>query len=351
MNNTLDINLTALSAKLMSRDSFRETVFARDNHACVICGAAARDAHHIIERKLWTDGGYYLDNGASLCGEHHIQAETTELSCETIRGAAGITKVILPESYYRDHIYTKWGDVVLPNGLRMKGPLFSDGSVQKILRAGPNYGLYTDYVKYPRSYHLPWSEGRTSDDKTLPNTRHFEGQRVIISEKMDGENTTIYKDYVHARSIDGRDHWSRSWVKNLQAKIGYEIPDGWRICGENLYAKHSIKYDDLRSYFMVFSIWNEKNECISWDETVQYADILGLQTVPVIYDGLWDEKLVQSIYPKMDRNRQEGYVVRVADAFPYLSFYRSLAKFVRQEHVGTSHHWMFTASEKNTIKE
>lgn len=351
MKTTLDTNRSAKNSPcLLTRDEFREGVFTRDSFLCVICRERAQDAHHIIERKLWSDGGYYLDNGASLCADHHIEAETTELSCETIREAAGITRVVLPESYYADHVYTKWGDVILPNGTRMKGPLFYDGSVQKILRAGPHYGLYTDYVKYPRSYHLPWSEGRTKDDKTLRDTTHFDGRRVIITEKMDGENTTIYKDYVHARSIDGRDHWSRSWVKNLQAKIGYEIPDGWRICGENLYAKHSIGYSDLDSYFLVFSIWNEKNECLSWDETVQYANILGLKTVPLIYDGIWNAEYTQNLYANMNRESQEGYVVRTADSFPYIAFDKSLAKFVRKEHVGTSHHWMFTASEKNTIK-
>jgi len=36
--------------------------------------------------------------------------------------------------------------------------------------------------KYPRTFHLPWSEGATSDDKTLDNVDHFEGKRVIITE-------------------------------------------------------------------------------------------------------------------------------------------------------------------------
>lgn len=336
--------------KLLSRDEFREGVFARDKHKCVICGAPAQDAHHIIERGLWEDGGYYLENGASLCGEHHILAETTDLSCCQIREAAGITIVALPEGYYHDHEYTKWGDVILPNGLRMKGPLFTKDTVQKLFKQHNKLGLYTDYVKYPRSWHLPWSEGKTKDDKTLSNCDHFVGKRVIVTEKMDGENTTIYKDYIHARSIDGRDHWSRSRVKNLAGKIGYEIPDGWRLCGENLQAKHSIKYTGLSSVFYLFSIWNEKNECLSWDEMCDYASILELTTVPVLYDGIWDEKLIQSLYSESKRDTMEGYVVRLADSYHYLDFNKSLAKFVRRNHVDASnHHWMFTATEENEL--
>lgn len=48
---------------LLSRDQFRELTFERDKHTCVFCDKPAQDAHHIIERRLWSDGGYYLDNG------------------------------------------------------------------------------------------------------------------------------------------------------------------------------------------------------------------------------------------------------------------------------------------------
>ena len=119
---------------LLSRDIFRESCLKRDNFKCVICESSEDlSVHHIIERRLWSDGGYYMDNGATLCEEHHIEAETTDLDCDTVRASAGITKIVLPDGYYGDHQYTKWGDVILPNGMRMKGPLFNDDSVQKIL--------------------------------------------------------------------------------------------------------------------------------------------------------------------------------------------------------------------------
>lgn len=291
-----------------------------------------------------------MKNGATLCEIHHIEAETTELPCELIRAAAKIDCIVLPEDYYPDHEYTKWGDVVLPNGNRMKGPLFFDDSVQKILKQGPYFDRYINYIKYPRTKHCVWSQGQTKDDKTLENMQHFENKEVVVTEKYDGENTQIYKDYIHARSIDGRDHWSRPWVKNLQAKIGYEIPDGWRLAGENLYAKHSIKYSGLKSYFYLFSIWDDTNFCLSWDETVEYASILGLETVPVIYRGIYDEKAIRALYHDSKREKMEGYVIRLADGFKYLDFSKSLCKYVRSSHVDPSnHHWMFTATEKNEL--
>ena len=93
------------------------------------------------------------------------------------------------------------------------------------------------YYKYPRTFHLPWSPGATSDDKILKDTKHFEDQYVVVSEKRDGECTTIYPDKVHARSIDSKDHPSRHRLKQLQAEIGHLIPQGFRICGANLFAQ------------------------------------------------------------------------------------------------------------------
>ena len=69
----------------------------------------------------------------------------------------------------------------------MCGPLFEDESVQKILAVGPNLLLYTGLVKYPRTWHLPWSEGKTKDDRTLSDCKQFEGREVVVTEKMDGE--------------------------------------------------------------------------------------------------------------------------------------------------------------------
>ena len=122
--------------KLLTRDQFREQVFARSNHRCVFCGEPAVDAHHILERRLWPDGGYYLENGAAVCGPHHLACERTTYSVEDVRNAAGITRIVVPPHLYDDHIYDKWGNPVLGDGRRGKGELFQDESVRKVLKEG-----------------------------------------------------------------------------------------------------------------------------------------------------------------------------------------------------------------------
>lgn len=324
----------------MTRDEFRDGVFGRDHGRCVLCAQDAVDAHHILERRLWPDGGYYLANGASLCSPCHLACERTTVTVERLREACGITKAVIPPHLYDDQIYDKWGNPVLPNGQRLRGDLFFDASVQKALREGGVLHLFTDRIKYPRTHHLPWSEGQQSDDRVIADLDGLSGREVVVTVKMDGENTTCYRDGLHARSIDSGGHPSRNWIKAFHAQFCGDIPEGWRVCGENLYAQHSIAYTALPSYFLGFSVWNDRNECLSWDETQTWFDLLGIESVPVLYRGPYDERRIRALWSERERDQCEGYVVRAASQFPYADFRRLVAKFVRRGHVQTSKHWM-----------
>ncbi len=336
--------------KLLSRDDFREGVFKRDKNRCVICDKPAKDAHHIIERRLFSDGGYYLENGASLCERCHREAEQTIIGCDEIRTACNIINFPIPEHLYADQEYDKWGNVILPHGGRLKGDLFFDESVQKILTEGGVLDVFHKYVKYPRTYHVPWSR-MGKDDRILQSDECFIGEEVVVTLKMDGENTTMYNDYLHARSIDGNSHETRNWVKGLWSRILYLIDENMRLCGENLYAVHTVKYDNLTSYFNLFSIWID-NICLSWEETEEYAGILGLDLVPVIYKGVYDRKAIEEAFEQYKDH--EGYVIRLADEFKYQDFRKSVAKYVRPEFrqlVNQSHgHWISKKIEPNKLK-
>lgn len=198
-----------------------------------------------------------------------------------------------------------------------------------------------DSIKYPRTFHLPWSLGRSDDDKVLHDTSHFNNKQIIMTEKMDGENTTLYSDKLHARSLDSSNHESQAWVKQFHASIKHEIPKGYRICGENLYAKHALSYDNLSSYFLMFSIWNDNNLCLSWKDTLEWASLLNVKTVPIIYEGIYNEEFLKTWYDKStNKNNIEGYVIRLASSFHYSDFNISVAKFVRAGHVQpNAAHW------------
>ena len=209
-------------------------------------------------------------------------------------------------------------------------------------------------VKYPRTLHLPWSDTIGDDgDHVLESLHAFEGQEVVVSEKLDGENTTLYRTHLHARSLDSGHHPSRGWIKNFHARLAPHIPSGVRINGENLFALHSIPYESLPSYFVVFGIWRG-DTLLSWDETTELCTDLEarrgelLATAPVLFRGEWNEKMVRALYPRSSQfgPTSEGYVVRLARA----EWNQSVAKYVRPRHVQTGPHWMQKPVEKNGLR-
>ena len=301
---------------------------ARFNGKCCIpgCDNPAEDAHHIIERRLWPDGGYYVENGAPLCDlngtGHHMQAEKNLILPQELRALNGITEVALPPDWDDSLEYNKWGLVVNWSG------------------------------KYPRTFHLPTSQSVNKDDKKLVSLSGLQDCEIVVTEKMDGENTTMTSERIHARSVDSQAHSSQSWVRNLWSKIRFDIPDGWRICGENMYAVHSIEYKKLDSFFYVFNIWDGQT-CLSWDDTVMLAHEFGLQTVDVLYRGCELEEAQKISEKGLDMEVSEGYVVRDAGEIPLRLWSRKAAKWVRANHVRTlDHGWRFRNDYKvNQLNE
>lgn len=205
------------------------------------------------------------------------------------------------------------------------------------------------YTKHPRTWHVPQSPGATSDDKRLKSLDQFKNKQVVVTKKMDGECTKMYNDHIHARSIDSKNHPSRNWVKGLHAAISNMMPEELEITGENLYAQHSVAYTDLPSYFLVFQMVKE-GIVIPWEGTEYICKLLGLSTVPVLYQGIYYDGLIDEYVDQLDLTKDEGVVIRLADSFLVSEFSNCVAKWVRPGHVQTDEHWMQKEVVKNQLK-
>ena len=88
--------------RLLSREEFKKQTFARtsDKCCCPGCTNEAVDAHHIMDRKLWSDGGYYLSNGAALCSDCHLKAEHGEYTPKDMIDFMNISEedLLVPQS-------------------------------------------------------------------------------------------------------------------------------------------------------------------------------------------------------------------------------------------------------------
>lgn len=204
-------------------------------------------------------------------------------------------------------------------------------------------------IKYGRTYHLPLSPGATADDKVMRRVDGLMSGDLVVTEKMDGENTTIHAGGTHARSPDGRNHPSRDWVKAFAGRVMHRLGADERIVGENLYARHSIAYAELPSYFLGFA-WITGGIVRSWDETLGRFDELGITAVPLLYRGVYEPELFERLAADLDLSRQEGFVARVATAFPEAEMPSCMGKYVRSDHVQSDVHWMNAPIVPNGLK-
>jgi hypothetical protein len=197
-------------------------------------------------------------------------------------------------------------------------------------------------MKYPKTPHLPFSPGCSHDDKFIESMdRLVKSPEIVITEKLDGENSYLDRNSCHARSEQSKDHPSRHRVKALHSQIRSQIPDHIAIFGENVFAAHSIAYENLTSHFYVFAVFDkDKKLFLSWDETKELAISLGLEVVPEIYRGRYKE--LKKVPSSKFGAECEGYVVRSTAAIPLDSFSFYIAKYVRANHVQTDKHWSKT---------
>lgn len=215
--------------------------------------------------------------------------------------------------------------------------------------------------KYNRTFHVPWSEGATNDDKRATDTLSLVNVPLVITEKIDGSNTSLEHDGCYARTHSSLpSHPSFDAFKALHASVKYKIPKGIQLFGEWCFAKHSISYSELPGYFLLFNVRDlTTNEPMwaSWEEVELWAQEIGVPTVPKLcecyvdsQDNLW--KLIEPLMkqPSCCGGLREGIVVRVKDSFTDDKFSSHVLKCVRKNHVTTDTHWIHQNIITNKLK-
>lgn len=335
------------------REQFRLQVAKRDGGMCKVpwCDehvspdpSKPGDQHHIIERNLWDDGGWFPDNGVNVCPEHHQLAEEDEIPPQAFWLWAGVDAPQVP-ACVESQAVDKWG---------------------KPFETPPHESL-RDYHKYPSTRHLMpcyWQSARSAahtrtehDDTELTSVDSFTGIELVVLVKMDGSNAMLVADSDEpVRARNGRDAEHRSFDRLKQAywdRGVYEtLDERYQVFGEHMTAKHSIHYgteappaDDV---FQVFGVFDSRlNVWLSWDSVEAIADQIGFETVPVVGHYTFDgpnaahefTQQITTISESVIDQGHEGTVVRSRYPFHYGQFPEKVGKFVRPNHVQTDEHW------------
>ena len=158
----------------------------------------------------------------------------------------------------------------------------------------------------PVFHHLPDSAGGP-----VQQDLSWLDVELVVTEKLDGGELTFTRDAVHGPDGAPTEPWDRP-ATALWTMIAHHIPDGWRVCGESMWARRGITYTDLPGVFMVFGVWDETDTLLGWDDTVDWADRLELPVVPVLYRGV-GLSTARAVWSRQrSAETSEGYVVRTA---------------------------------------
>ena len=322
---------------LLTREEFTKKVFARDNNLCVVpgCDRPAVDAHHILERKLFCDGdplpgGYNIDNGASLCEQHHIHAEEGYFPPQALRDWLGVPPV-LPAICKKELLYDKWGN-----------------EIPKAPHA---------HVKYPKTPYLNFSPG--CDDDRYIDTQELLGKPLAVTVKRDGSCVTLSREVCGARNGHTAEHPSFAPLKARHAAVKESIPKGVQVFGEWLYARHSIHYAGdlaLLDHLQVFAVYDQDQQLFySQDDMLDLCRFLGLAAVDrlavVTYKAEWElVNGVTALAQAAILRGEEGVVVKSMYPYHFGQFPTNVAKYVRENHVQTTDRWKQEAVIKNELR-
>jgi hypothetical protein len=158
--------------------------------------------------------------------------------------------------------------------------------------------------KYPRTHHLQGSRLQPGDeDLDAEPWSEVMGKYVVAEEKMDGANAAISFDERGKLWLQSRGHYLtgggrekhfnlfKQWAHGIQQELFGVLGTRYVVYGEWLYAKHTIFYDELPSYFLEFDVLDlETDRFLSTKSRRELLDGLPVESVPVLFEGILEDR-------------------------------------------------------------
>ena len=171
-------------------------------------------------------------------------------------------------------------------------------------------------VKHPQYY----DKGKYNLSRV--EERQLLGGTVTITEKMDGATTGLYKKngemFLQKRgSLVDDSHiqfkFFKQWYWDNHEKLE-QLPENAVTYGELMRCVHTLRYDKLPDWWLVFDIYNLKtNQYLPWHEVTEICHDVGLSTVPHIFTGKGiDRNELSKLMPleSLYGDRAEGIVIK-----------------------------------------
>jgi ATP-dependent RNA circularization protein (DNA/RNA ligase family) len=165
--------------------------------------------------------------------------------------------------------------------------------------------------KYEKTYRIevPWYDIQGKKFMSEKEEKKLFSGRVTVSEKLDGANVAIYKDWYSKLKLQKRG----SWIDNshLQYKFLNEIHrlnkgffrTNTRNCSviymELMYCQHSIPYERLTDYLYILDVFmTDHNRYMKLEELKEFSQGFETPMAPIIYHGKLKKEELKEIMPK-----------------------------------------------------
>lgn len=185
------------------------------------------------------------------------------------------------------------------------------------------------FYRFPHTPHLAWlGQGEPRGDKVLssPDVRQLLAGEVVIEEKLDGANLGIslggegelrVQNRGSYLSQPYRGQFSRmaSWLAERDEALTSISSSDLILFGEWCAATHTIPYDHLPDWFLLFDIYSStRQQFLSTTSRNALAQQANLSTVPEIARGKFTlSQLTDLLLSSRSRYREgpvEGLIVR-----------------------------------------
>lgn len=226
--------------------------------------------------------------------------------------------------------------------------------------------MTTEFYRFPHTPHLAWlGAGSPRGDKLLDPVEIDEllAGPVSVEEKLDGANLGIARDESGQLRPQNRGTWleppyrgqfSRlnEWLMSRLAVFQASLPEHLILFGEWCAARHSLAYDNLPDWFLLFDVF-DRNTQRFWSRKRRntLAGNLNLATVPLLREGRFTrrglEHLLLDAVSAYRAGPPEGIVIRQDIG----RWNKRRAKLVHPDFVqGIEEHWRSRPIEWNTLK-
>ena len=227
----------------------------------------------------------------------------------------------------------------------------------------------TEFFRFPHTPHIDWlAKGEPRDDKVLPPKEAAELLRgdVVVEEKLDGANVGFSLSpegelrvqnrgqYLHA-PYAGQFALLPDWLhlhgEKLRAALAANDSGGLMLFGEWCAARHSLGYDRLPDWFLLFDVY-DRSQGRFWSAPRRnaLAAALGLVTVPRLLEGRFTlpqlKDALVGLHSQFRQGTLEGIVIRRETA----QWCEARAKLVRPDFTqAIGEHWSRRRIEWNRL--